>query len=152
MQQHLALQIWDTIRAVSCEIELVVGQQSRTMGRCCWLEDAVAWISCLCCHCDSHADVLFATSENLNVVMTIRRFQRGHAIASVLAAIVPVAVSLVVCQAPSLLQSHHVEELALILWGGWSIGTLGGVMSAYQTHLSWKYRPMRLVIANVNSI
>ena len=52
--------------------------------------------------------------------------QRGHALAAVLAAAMPVAVSLVVCQAPSLLQAHKVEELALVLWGGWAIGALGG--------------------------
>jgi len=63
--------------------------------------------------------------------------QRGHALAAVLAAAMPVAVSLVVCQAPSLLQAHKVEELALVLWGGWAIGALGGAASAYQTHLSW---------------
>jgi hypothetical protein len=50
----------------------------------------------------------------------------------------PVIVALVVCQAPSLLQSHRAEELALVLWGGWSIGTIGGIASAYQTHVSWK--------------
>jgi hypothetical protein len=50
----------------------------------------------------------------------------------------PVTVSLVISQAPSLLQAHKAEELSLILWGGWCIGMLGGVASAYRTHLSWK--------------
>jgi hypothetical protein len=50
----------------------------------------------------------------------------------------PVVISLVVSQAPSLLQSHKVEELALLLWGGWSIGVVGGAASAYQTHMNWK--------------
>ena len=58
--------------------------------------------------------------------------------AAVLLAVVPVVVALVVCQAPSLLQDHRVEELALFLWGGWAIGAVGGAASAYQTHLSWK--------------
>jgi hypothetical protein len=50
----------------------------------------------------------------------------------------PVLVTLSVSLAPSLLQAHRVEELALVLWGGWSIGMIGGGCSAWQTHSSWR--------------